>query len=120
MAWTVYLARCRDGTLYTGITTDPERRVAEHNAGSGAAYTRTRLPVVLVYWEGVSDRSSALRREHVIKGLSRAEKEALAALRCPGPDPAIHPSVGGGGRATPLNAGVLPGSIAGAKPGARR
>jgi len=120
MAWTVYLARCRDGTLYTGITTDPERRLAEHNAGSGAAYTRTRLPVVLVYWEAVSDRSSALRREHAIKGLSRAEKEALAALGCPGPDPAIRSSVGGGGRATSLDAGVLPGSIAGAKPGARR
>jgi putative endonuclease len=107
MAWTVYLARCRDGTLYTGITTDPERRLAEHNAGSGAAYTRTRLPVVLVYWETASDRSSALRREHAIKGLSRAAKEALAALSRPG-------------RATPLGAGVRPGPIAGAKPGARR
>jgi predicted GIY-YIG superfamily endonuclease len=80
MVWTVYLARCRDGTLYTGITTDPERRLAEHNAGSGAAYTRTRLPVVFVYWEAASDRSSALRREHAIKGLSRAGKEALATL----------------------------------------
>jgi putative endonuclease len=107
MAWTVYLARCRDGTLYTGITTDPERRLAEHNAGSGAAYTRTRLPVVLVYWETASDRSSALRREHAIKGLSRAAKEALAALSRPG-------------RPTPLGAGVRPGLMAGAKPGARR
>jgi predicted GIY-YIG superfamily endonuclease len=78
MPWTVYLARCRDGSLYTGITTDPERRLAEHNAGSGAAYTRSRLPVVLVYREIVSDRSSALRREHAIKRLSRAAKEALA------------------------------------------
>jgi putative endonuclease len=84
MPWIVYLARCRDGTLYTGITTDPERRLAEHNAGSGAAYTRTRLPVVFVYWEAVSDRSSALRREHAIKELSRAGKEALAA-RDPSP-----------------------------------
>ena len=120
MAWTVYLARCRDGTLYTGITTDPERRLAEHNAGSGAAYTRTRLPVVLVYWEAASDRSSALRREHAIKGLSRAGKEALAALRRPGPDPAIHSGVGSGCGATPLGAGVRPGSMAGAKPGAGR
>ena len=120
MAWTIYLARCRDGTLYTGITTDPERRLAEHNAGSGAAYTRTRLPVVLVYWETASDRSSALRREHAIKGLSRPEKEALAALSRPGPDPAIHSSVGGGCQATPLGADVRPGSIAGAKPGASR
>jgi putative endonuclease len=78
MAWTVYLARCRDGSLYTGITTDPERRLAEHNAGHGAAYTRARLPVTLVYWEVVIDRSTALRREHAIKRLSRAAKEALA------------------------------------------
>jgi putative endonuclease len=78
MAWTVYLARCGDGTLYTGITTDPERRLAQHNAGSGAAYTRTRLPVTLIYREPVSDRSSALRREQAIKKLTRAEKEALA------------------------------------------
>jgi putative endonuclease len=78
MAWTVYLARCRDGSLYTGITTDPDRRLAQHNAGQGAAYTRARLPVTLVYWEVVVDRSSALRREHAIKRLSRAAKEALA------------------------------------------
>jgi len=79
MAWTVYLARCGDGTLYTGITTNPERRLAEHSAGAGAAYTRSRLPVALVYWEVMVDRSSALRREHAIKQLSRAAKEALAA-----------------------------------------
>jgi len=77
MPWTVYLARCCDGSLYTGITTDPERRVAQHNAGIGAAYTRTRLPVALVYREVVSNRSCALRREHAIKRLSRAAKEAL-------------------------------------------
>ena len=78
MSWTVYLARCSDGTLYTGITTNPERRLAEHNAGSGAYYTRARLPVVLVYRETTTDRSSALRREYAIKQLSRAEKERLA------------------------------------------
>jgi putative endonuclease len=83
MAWTVYLARCRDGTLYTGITTDPERRLAEHNAGFGSAYTRSRLPVALVYWEVVLDRSAALRREHAIKQLDRAAKEALAARADP-------------------------------------
>ena len=77
MSWTVYLARCSDGTLYTGITTDPVRRIAEHNSGSGAAYTRARRPVSLVYWETVSDRSGALRREHAIRRLSRREKEAL-------------------------------------------
>lgn len=79
VAWTVYVARCRDGTLYTGITTDPPRRLAEHNAGTGAAYTRTRRPVALVYCEIVTDRSSALRREHAIRRLSRAAKEALSA-----------------------------------------
>jgi putative endonuclease len=79
MPWIVYLARCRDGTLYTGITTDPARRLAEHNSGSGAAYTRTRLPIAFVYREAVSDRPAALRREYVIKRLSRAAKEALAA-----------------------------------------
>jgi putative endonuclease len=75
--WTVYLARCRDGTLYTGITTDPERRLAEHNSGAGAAYTRSRLPIALVYQEEVVSRSCALRREYAIKRLTRAEKEAL-------------------------------------------
>jgi putative endonuclease len=83
MPWTVYLARCRDGTFYTGVTTDPVRRLAEHNAGCGAAYTRSRLPVTLAYWELVDDRSGALRREHAIRQLTRREKEALAA-RQPG------------------------------------
>lgn len=85
MPWTVYLARCRDGTLYTGVTTDPERRLAEHNAGCGAAYTRSRLPVTLVYLEAVRDRSGALRREHAIRRMSRGQKEALAA-GCRPPD----------------------------------
>jgi putative endonuclease len=79
MPWTVYLARCQDGSLYTGVTTDPERRLAEHNAGRGAAYTRSRLPVTLVYCEPVDDLSCALRREHAIRRLSRSEKEMLAA-----------------------------------------
>ncbi len=77
MSWTVYLARCADGTLYAGITTDAVRRIAEHNAGSGAAYTRSRRPIRLVYWETVSDRSGALRREHAMRRLTREEKEAL-------------------------------------------
>ena len=79
MPWIVYLVRCGDGTLYTGVTTDLERRLVEHNAGCGAAYTRARLPVSLVYREQVTDRSSALRREHAIRRLDRDEKEALAA-----------------------------------------
>jgi putative endonuclease len=82
MPWTVYLARCRDGTLYTGVTTDPARRLAEHNAGCGGAYTRSRMPVILVYWEQAPDRSLALRRERAIKRLSRAEKESLVAGGC--------------------------------------
>jgi putative endonuclease len=80
MPWTVYLARCRDGSLYTGVTTDPKRRLAEHNAGRGAAYTRSRVPVALIYCELVDNRSCALRREHAIRRLTRGEKEALAAL----------------------------------------
>jgi putative endonuclease len=78
--WTVYLARCSDGSLYTGITTDPIRRVAEHNSGSGAAYTRTRRPIRLVYWETADDRPGALRREYAIRRLTRKEKEALVRL----------------------------------------
>jgi putative endonuclease len=77
MTWTVYLARCADGSLYTGITTDPRRRLEQHNAGAGAAYTRSRLPVILVYWEEVEDRAGALRREYAIRRLTSSEKEAL-------------------------------------------
>lgn len=74
----VYIVRCADDTLYTGWTTDVARRVAQHNAGRGAAYTRTRRPVTLVYCEEVPDRSAALRREYAIKQLDRAHKERLA------------------------------------------
>lgn len=74
----VYLVRCQDGSLYTGITTDPERRLKQHNRGLGAAYTRSRLPVTLVYREPADSRSQALRRERAIKALPRAAKEALA------------------------------------------
>jgi putative endonuclease len=80
MPWIVYIARCSDGSLYTGVTTDAERRLAEHNAGNGAAYTRSRLPVAMVYQELVCDRSGALRREHAIRRLTRKEKELLAAV----------------------------------------
>jgi putative endonuclease len=79
MSWTVYLARCRDGSLYAGVTTDPERRLAEHNSGCGGSYTRSRIPVVMVYWESAKDRSGALQRERAIKRLSHAQKEALVA-----------------------------------------
>jgi putative endonuclease len=89
MTWTVYLARCRDGSLYTGVTTEPERRLAEHNAGNGGSYTRSRLPLVLVYREQAKDRSGALRRECAIKRLSRAHKEDLVAGRCLDPEPRV-------------------------------
>ncbi len=73
----VYIVRCADGTLYTGWTTDVARRVAEHNAGRGAAYTRQRGPVALVYSEAQPDRSAAMRREEEIKRRGRRYKERL-------------------------------------------
>jgi putative endonuclease len=73
----VYVVECADGTLYTGYTTDVERRVAEHDAGEGAKYTRGRTPVELVHRERFDSRSAAMRREHEIKGLSREQKERL-------------------------------------------
>jgi uncharacterized protein (TIGR02453 family) len=79
MGWFVYLARCADGTLYTGVTTDPVRRERAHNAGRGAAYTRSRLPVSLVHLEPAVARGAALRRELAIKRLTRREKEAMVA-----------------------------------------
>ncbi|MGI9039911.1 MAG: TIGR02453 family protein [Gemmatimonadales bacterium] len=80
MPWFVYLARCGDGTLYTGITTDPARREAAHNAGQGAAYTRARPPVRLLHVEPATDRSAALRREAAIKRLTRSQKDRMMAL----------------------------------------
>lgn len=73
-SWFVYVVRCRDGSLYTGISTDVDARVARHNDGSGARYTRARRPVRLLYTERKRNRSYALRREAAIKALSRAEK----------------------------------------------
>lgn len=72
-----YLLACGDGTLYAGYTTNLERRVAAHNAGKGAKYTRSRLPVRLVYFEEFEEKSAAMRREIALKKLSRAEKLAL-------------------------------------------
>jgi len=70
----VYILRCADDTLYTGYTTDPERRLREHNAGTGAKYTRGRTPVEIVYREAYDSRSAAMRREYEIKQLRRSEK----------------------------------------------
>ena len=73
----VYLLRCADGSLYCGWTTDLEVRLAAHSSGRGAKYTRSRLPVELVYTEEYEDRHEALSREWHIKRMSRAEKEKL-------------------------------------------
>ncbi len=80
-SWFVYLLRCADNSLYTGITTDLNRRLAEHNgennSNKGARYTRHRRPVSLVYSETLTCRSNASQREYVIKQLSRTAKEQL-------------------------------------------
>ncbi len=73
----VYMLECADGTLYTGYTTDVERRLDEHDSGAGAKYTRGRTPVDLVHSESYDTRSAAMAREYEIKQLTRAEKEQL-------------------------------------------
>lgn len=77
--WFVYILRCGDGSLYTGITTDIERRFREHKNGEGASYTNSFGAEEIVYTETMENKSEALIREHEIKQLSRAEKEGLAA-----------------------------------------
>ena len=77
--WYLYILRCGDGTLYTGITTDVEKRLAAHRAGKGAKYTRGRAPLELVYREELPDHSTALKREYEVKSRSRQEKEKLFA-----------------------------------------
>lgn len=76
----VYMVECADGTYYTGWTVDLAARVAAHNAGTGARYTRARRPVRLVYWERVADASAALRREASLRRLPHAQKRRLAAV----------------------------------------
>lgn len=75
--WKLYMLRCGDGTLYTGITTDTDRRLEEHRSGKGAKYTRGRGPLELVYSEDCGDKSTALKRELEIKALTREEKVNL-------------------------------------------
>jgi putative endonuclease len=77
--WYVYIARCADGTLYTGITTDVHRRLVEHNSGRGSKYTAVRRPVAVVYVAPAADRSAASRLERRIKLLPREEKLSLIA-----------------------------------------
>ena len=75
--WFVYILKCADGTLYTGVTKDLGRRCRQHNAGTASRYTRGRRPTRLVYHEAQPGRSLALKREAAIKGLSRRQKLAL-------------------------------------------
>ena len=89
--WTVYCLRCRDGSLYTGVTTDLARRLREHNDGEGGAYTLMKRPVKLVYQEAAGNRSSALRREYEIKSWPRTEKEKLFKRRGDPASPSRHP-----------------------------
>ncbi len=79
MSYYVYILKCADGTYYTGVTTDPSRRLQEHNKGVAAKYTHppSRRPVEMVYQESAPDRSTAQQREYAIKQLSRSEKERI-------------------------------------------
>ena len=77
MEWHVYIVKCSDGSLYTGVALDVDDRVNRHNAGKGAKYTRSRKPVELVYTESVDSKGDALRREYEIKQLAVKEKHRL-------------------------------------------
>jgi predicted GIY-YIG superfamily endonuclease len=79
MPWSIYIIQCRDGSLYTGITTDISRRIKEHNAKKGAFYTQNKTPVELVYQEAMPDQSQARKREAAIKKLTRQQKLKLIA-----------------------------------------
>lgn len=76
-SWFVYIVQCADNTLYTGIAKNIEQRIEKHNSGTGAKYTRTRIPVTEVYREPCDNRSTATKRELAIKKLSRKQKHAL-------------------------------------------
>lgn len=75
--WYLYILRCRDGSLYTGITTDVEKRLEAHRSGRGAKYTRGRAPLELVYREECGTHSDALKRELAVKALTRVQKQEL-------------------------------------------
>jgi len=77
MSWSLYIIRCRDESLYTGITTDIPRRLKEHNAKKGAFYTQNKTPVELVYQEAMANQSEALKREAAIKRLTKKQKLEL-------------------------------------------
>jgi putative endonuclease len=77
MVFYCYILECSDGSYYTGWSTDPQRRLIQHNRGTGARYTRSRRPVRLVYVEELADKARALKRERAIKALSRPKKQKL-------------------------------------------
>ncbi len=79
--WSIYMVRCRDGSLYTGIATDIERRFAEHQAGTGAKYLRGRAPLKLVFKKRIGSRSLALKIERMIKRLPKDKKERVVNTR---------------------------------------
>jgi putative endonuclease len=77
MQWFTYIVRCNDNSLYTGITTDIDKRITMHNTKKGSVYVRSKLPVVLVYYEVNADKSAAAKRERQIKNWSKIKKEKL-------------------------------------------
>ena len=81
-----YIVQCGDGSLYTGWTNNIEKRISDHNNGKGAKYTKTRLPVALVYYEEFSTKEEAMRREWEIKQMSRKEKKRLVLSQTPDTD----------------------------------
>lgn len=91
MSYWVYILRCGDGSLYTGIAVDVEHRLSVHQSGKGAKYTRSRRPLAVVYREELPDKSAALRREIAIKRLSRAEKLKLISSKTEAK--AFHPLI---------------------------
>ncbi len=98
MSWICYILECADGTLYTGITNNPDKRLAAHNAGVASKYTRTRLPVRYVWFETCADRAAASRREVAVKRLSRTAKlELIQAVptRVESPEITITPTCPG-------------------------
>ena len=81
MSWFLYIIQCRDGSLYTGITTDIFRRIKEHNTKKGAFYTKNKVPVELVYQEAMANQSEARKREAAIKQLTRKQKLELVGIK---------------------------------------
>ncbi|WP_415718231.1 GIY-YIG nuclease family protein [Maridesulfovibrio sp.] len=88
--WYVYLLRCSDNSLYCGVTTDPERRLKEHNSGTGAKYTRCRLPVVFETYESFPDKRSAYRAEYAVKQKRAAHKADFLKLLASQAEAAEH------------------------------